>query len=62
MYETLLAYVRQQRRVALATAASGIAAQLLHGGTTAHARFKIPVDNLNESSSCHLAISLCRPR
>ena len=58
MYETLLAYVRQQRRVALATAASGIAAQLLPGGTTAHARFKIPVDNLNESSSCHLAKSV----
>jgi hypothetical protein len=58
VYETLLAYVRQQGRVALATAASGIAALLLPGGTTAHARFKIPVKKLEDSSSCKLAKSV----
>jgi ATP-dependent DNA helicase PIF1 len=57
VYDTLLAYVRQRGRIALATAASGIAAQLLPGGTTAHARFKIPVKKLEDTSSCNLSKS-----
>ena len=47
VYDALLASVRRHGRVALATAASGIAALLLPGGTTAHGRFKITVKNLN---------------
>ncbi|KAF0309099.1 hypothetical protein FJT64_019741 [Amphibalanus amphitrite] len=39
----LLAKVRSRGEVAVAVAASGIAASLLEGGTTAHYRFKIPV-------------------
>ena len=39
----LLAKVRSRGQVAVAVAASGIAASLLEGGTTAHYRFKIPV-------------------
>ncbi|KAE8244021.1 hypothetical protein A4X13_0g6849 [Tilletia indica] len=39
---TLLARVRGQGRIALAVAASGIAALMLDGGRTAHNRFKIP--------------------
>ena len=54
VYEALLASERQHGRIALATAASGIAALLLPGGTTAHSRFKIPVRDLNENSICDL--------
>jgi hypothetical protein len=50
VYEALLAYVRQRSRVAVATAASGIAALLLPGGTTAHARFKILVKDLDDNT------------
>jgi PIF1-like helicase/Helicase len=39
--------------IALATASSGIAATLLDGGTTAHSRFKIPID-INSDSTCHI--------
>ena len=39
----LLAKIRSRGHVAVAVAASGIAASLLEGGTTAHHRFKIPI-------------------
>ncbi|XP_043211412.1 uncharacterized protein LOC122375900, partial [Amphibalanus amphitrite] len=39
----LLAKVRSRGHVAVAVATSGIAASLLEGGTTAHHRFKIPL-------------------
>ena len=42
--ETLLAAVRGDGFVALATASSGVAAQLLSNGTTIHSRFKVPFD------------------
>jgi PIF1-like helicase/Helicase len=48
-----LAQQRLQNRVALAVASSGIAATLLAGGTTAHSRFKIPVD-VHEDSTCSI--------
>ena len=38
----LLYYVRSKGQIALSTAYSGIAAQLLQGGRTAHSRFKVP--------------------
>ena len=47
----ILDAVRVQKRVALATATSGIAATLLHGGRTMHSRFKIPI-NIKEKSFC----------
>ena len=56
VYDALLASVRQHGRIALATAASGIAALLLPGGTTAHSRFKIPIDGLNAESVCGLKL------
>ena len=40
----VLAKVRSEGHIALSTASSGIAATLLDGGTTAHSRFKIPID------------------
>ncbi|XP_031112102.1 uncharacterized protein LOC116016078 [Ipomoea triloba] len=45
LYRCLLAKVRSQGFIALATASSGIAASILPGGRTAHSRFKIPIDN-----------------
>ena len=38
-----------------ATATSGIAANLLYLGRTAHNRFKIPVDDINRLSTCNVA-------
>ena len=40
----LLSRVRQERKVALAVASSGIAATLLPGGRTAHSTFKLPLN------------------
>lgn len=46
-----LAKVRSEEHIALAVASSGIAETLLNGGTTAHSRFKIPID-IHETSTC----------
>ncbi|XP_058216696.1 uncharacterized protein LOC131327562 [Rhododendron vialii] len=43
LYRALLAAVRSQHQIALATASSGVAASILPNGRTAHSRFKIPV-------------------
>uniref|UniRef100_A0A182PWS4 ATP-dependent DNA helicase n=1 Tax=Anopheles epiroticus TaxID=199890 RepID=A0A182PWS4_9DIPT len=53
--EKILAYTRRQSGIALATAASGIAALLLTGGKTVHSTFKLPLD-LNEHSTCSIPV------
>ena len=45
----ILAYVRKQNRIAVATASSGIAATLLKLGRTAHSRFKLPIPPMEHS-------------
>lgn len=40
----LLAKVRQQKKIALAVASSGIAATLIEGGRTVHSTFKLPLN------------------
>ena len=45
----ILASVRSTGQIALAVASSGIASILLDGGRTAHSRFKIPFDILEDS-------------
>jgi len=45
----------QQRRQQQQLASSGIAALLLPGGRTAHSRFKIPVEGLNQDSVCFIS-------
>jgi ATP-dependent DNA helicase PIF1 len=55
LYSCLLSTVRAQGRVAIAVASCGIVALLLDGGRTAHSRFKIPVQNLNSTSTCYIS-------
>ena len=45
--ERLLTAIRSQKKIALATATSGVVASIMPGGRTAHPRFKIPftIDN-----------------
>ncbi|XP_051223656.1 uncharacterized protein [Lolium perenne] len=52
LYRALLARVRLERKIAVATATSGVAASIMPGGRTAHSRFKIPL-NIEEGTSCH---------
>ena len=51
LIEALLSTVRSKREIALAVASSGIAAELLEGGRTAHSRFKIPIPIFESSVS-----------
>ena len=52
----ILAKVRSQGRIALATASSGIAATLLEGGRTCHSTFKLPLNfQANEAPVCGIA-------
>ena len=45
LYNCLCSYLRARGKIVLCVASSGIAAQLLPGGRTAHSRFKIPLSN-----------------
>ena len=63
----LLSYVRNQGKVALAVASTGLAATLLEGGTTAYSRFNIPLkiysnSTCNISKKSHLAELLCHTK
>ncbi|XP_066316557.1 uncharacterized protein [Miscanthus floridulus] len=51
LYKALLAKVRFERLIAIATATSGIAASILPGGRTTHSRFKIPI-KIGDNSMC----------
>jgi ATP-dependent DNA helicase PIF1 len=53
VYKLILAKIRSSKNIALAVASSGIAAQLMPGGRTAHSRLKIPF-NLNAQSTCYI--------
>ncbi|XP_062014500.1 uncharacterized protein LOC133731039 [Rosa rugosa] len=54
LYRALLATLRNNDHIVLATATSGIAATILPGGRTAHSRFKIPL-NSDVSSTCSIS-------
>jgi hypothetical protein len=47
----LLATIRGQGKIALATATSGVAASIMPGGRTAHSRFKIPL-RIDDGAIC----------
>ncbi|GJQ98421.1 ATP-dependent DNA helicase PIF1-like protein [Tanacetum coccineum] len=53
MYKTMSAALRLQGEIVLNVASSGIAALLLEGRRTAHSRFSIPI-NVVEDSMCHI--------
>ncbi|XP_075079941.1 uncharacterized protein LOC142165244 [Nicotiana tabacum] len=46
--------IRSKDFIALATTSSGVAASILHGGRTAHSRFKIPID-IDENFTCNIS-------
>ncbi|KAL6602736.1 hypothetical protein ACP70R_043097 [Stipagrostis hirtigluma subsp. patula] len=51
LYKALLATIRNQNKIAVATATSGVAASIMPGGRTAHSRFKIPL-TVNDGAFC----------
>ncbi len=53
-YSCLLSTVRAQGQVVI-MASSGITALLLDEGRTTHSRFKIPVQGLNNTSTCYIS-------
>ncbi len=53
LYNTLLAYFTTKEKHSIAVASSGIASLLLHNGSTAHSRFRIPV-KIHEDSICNI--------
>ena len=55
LYKTLTAALRSKGQIVLNVASSGIAALLLDGGRTAHSRFAIPI-NVVEDSMCTIAV------
>ncbi|XP_059629829.1 uncharacterized protein LOC132272752 [Cornus florida] len=54
LYRAILAKVRSQKKIALATASLGVTSSILPGGRTAHSRFKIPI-LANESVVCKIS-------
>ncbi|XP_026434652.1 ATP-dependent DNA helicase PIF2-like [Papaver somniferum] len=55
LYRAILAYLRTEGHIAIATATSGIVATMMSGGRTAHSRFKIPVP-ADSTSSCDIPV------
>ena len=53
LYKTLSAAIRSQKEIVLNIASRGIGALLLEGGRTAHYRFAIPI-NIVDDSMCHI--------
>ncbi|XP_076902402.1 ATP-dependent DNA helicase RRM3-like [Bidens hawaiensis] len=53
LWKTLCASIRSQGKIVLSVASSGIASLLLSGGRTAHSRFHIPI-NLVDDSFCYI--------
>ena len=55
LIETLLAHMRGQGKIAVATASTGLAATMLPGGKTVHSTFKIPLNIANnDASTCSI--------
>nr|XP_045088974.1 uncharacterized protein LOC123497090 [Aegilops tauschii subsp. strangulata] len=51
LYRAMLAKVRSDGKIGIATATSGVAASIMPGGRTAHSRFKIPL-SCDDGASC----------
>ena len=55
LYNTILAKIRSEGKIAIAVATSGIAASLLDGGVTAHSIFRIPL-KVDNDSTCNIPV------
>jgi len=53
LWNTIINYLRAQRKIVLTVASSGVASLLLPNGRTAHSRFRIPID-VDELSICDI--------
>ncbi|CAI0560833.1 unnamed protein product [Linum tenue] len=53
LYKTILAHLKELGKIVLVVASSGIAATLLQDASTAHSRFKIPLE-IDQASSCNI--------
>ena len=53
LWNTIITYLRAQRKIVLTVASSGVASLLLPNGRTAHSRFRIPID-VDELSICDI--------
>jgi chromosomal replication initiation ATPase DnaA len=51
LYKALLATIRSQNKIVVATATSGVAASIMPGGRTAHSRFKISL-TIDDGAFC----------
>jgi hypothetical protein len=54
VYNSVASHLRGERCIVLCVASSGISALLLQGGRTAHSVFKIPIDGLDDKSTCSI--------
>ncbi|KAJ7521307.1 hypothetical protein O6H91_19G047200 [Diphasiastrum complanatum] len=55
LYNVMLSYVRAKGWIVVAIASSGIATLLMKGGRTAHSRFKIPPNDMHETSTGNIS-------
>ena len=53
LWNTIVSYIRAQKKIVLTVASSGVASLLLPNGRTAHSRFRIPID-IDEMSICDI--------
>ena len=53
LWNTIVSYLRAQKKIVLTVASSGVASLLLPNGRTAHSRFRIPID-IDELSTCDI--------
>lgn len=54
LIQTILATIRSQNKIVIATASSGLAATLLSGGRTIHSTFKVPLNLTNDQPMCSI--------
>jgi hypothetical protein len=54
LWNTIIAYFRANKKIVLPVASYGVASLLLPGGRTPHSRFRIPCDDLDETTTCNI--------
>jgi hypothetical protein len=54
LWNTIITYLQGHKKIIMSVASSRVASLLLRGGWTTHSRFKIPCDDLDESTTCNI--------